>query len=63
MIHAERSIRSARLTDRQSLAELSRRVHASSDAHRRSLGVPAPAAESPRIRLSSLIPSLSLIHI
>jgi hypothetical protein len=57
VIHAERSIRSARLTDRQSLAELSRRVHASSDAHRRSLGVPAPAAESPRIRLSSLIPS------
>lgn len=57
MIHAERSIRSARLTDRQSLADLSRRVHASSDAHRRSLGVPAPASESPRIRLSSLIPS------
>ena len=38
----ERTIRSARLTDRQALADLSRRVHASHDAHRRSLGVPAP---------------------
>lgn len=57
MIHAERTIRTARLTDRQALAELSRRVHASADAHRRSLGVPAPTAESPRISLSTLIPS------
>ncbi len=45
------------MTDRQALGELSRRVHASFDAHRRSLGVPAPTAESPRISLSSLIPS------
>ena len=57
MIGAERTIRTARLTDRQALADLSRRVHASFDAHRRSLGVPAPTAESPRISLSTLIPS------
>lgn len=57
MIGAERTIRTARLTDRQALADLSRSVHASFDAHRRSLGVPAPAAESPRISLSTLIPS------
>jgi hypothetical protein len=57
VIEAERTIRTARLTDRQALADLSRRVHASFDAHRRSLGVPAPTAESPRISLSTLIPS------
>ena len=56
MIDVERTIRSARLTDRQALADLSRRVHAAHDAHRRSLGVPAPA-ESRRISLSTLIPS------
>jgi hypothetical protein len=57
VIEVERTIRAARLTDRQALAELSRRVHAGSDAHRRSLGVPAPAAESPRIGFGTLIPS------
>ena len=57
MIDAERTIRTARLTDRQALADLSRRVHTSADAHRRSLGVPAPSAESPRISLSALMPS------
>ena len=57
MIEVERTIRAARLTDRQALSELARRVHAGSDAHRRSLGVPAPAAESPRIGLGTLIPS------
>jgi hypothetical protein len=57
VIGAERTIRSARLTDRQALADLSRRVHSSFDAHRRSLGVPAPTTESHRISLSTLIPS------
>ena len=57
MIGAERTIRTARLTDRQSLGDLSRHVHASFDAHRRSLGVPAPTAESPRVSLSTLMPS------
>lgn len=57
MIGVERTIRNARLTDRQALADLSRSVHASYDAHRRSLGVPAPTSESPRISLSTLIPS------
>ena len=57
MIEVERTIRAARLTDRQALTDLSRRVHAASDAHRRSLGVPAPTTESPRISLSTLIPS------
>ena len=57
MIEAERTIRAARLGDRQALADLSRRVHGSIDAHRRSLGVPAPSAEAPRFSLSSLIPS------
>jgi hypothetical protein len=51
------TIRPARITDRQALTELSRRVHAASDAHRRSLGVPAPSATPPRISLGSLIPS------
>jgi len=49
-------VRAARLTDRQALAELSSRVHAADDAHRRSLGVPAPT-DSPGITMSSLIPS------
>jgi hypothetical protein len=57
VIGAERTIRSARLTDRQALADLSRRVHSTYDAHRRSLGVPAPSTESHRISLSTLIPS------
>ena len=57
MIDAERTIRTARLTDRQALADLSRRVHSSAEAHRRSLGVPAPTSESPRISLSALMPS------
>jgi hypothetical protein len=57
VIGVERTIRSARLTDRQALADLSRRVHTSYDAHRRSLGVPAPTTESRRISLSTLIPS------
>ena len=57
MIGAEPTIRTARLTDRQALTELSRRVHAASDAHRRSLGVPAPSATSPRISLSTLMPA------
>lgn len=50
------TIRPARLTDRQALADLSSRVHASEDAHRRSLGVPAPVAGG-RVSLSTLIPS------
>ena len=56
MIETE-TIRPARITDRQALADLSRRVHAASDAHRRSLGVPAPTATPSRLILSSLIPS------
>jgi hypothetical protein len=51
------AIRPARITDRQALGELSRRVHASADSYRRSLGVPAPSTNSPRISMSSLIPS------
>jgi hypothetical protein len=57
VIDAEQTIRSARLGDRQALADLSRAVHGASDAHRRSLGVPAPTAETPRFSLSDLIPS------
>jgi hypothetical protein len=57
VIEVERTIRAARLTDRQALTDLSRRVHDASDAHRRSLGVPAPTAETPRISLSTLMPS------
>ena len=49
-------IRAARLTDRQALADLSGQIHASQDAHRRSLGVPAPVAGG-RVALSTLIPS------
>jgi len=50
-------IRSARLTDRQALADLSRRVHASADAQRRSLGIPTPSGEATSISLSALMPS------
>ncbi len=57
MIDANQTIRTARLSDRQALAELSGRVHASLDAHRRSLGVPAPTSQAPRVRLSAFIPS------
>jgi hypothetical protein len=57
MIEAERTIRSARITDRQALADLSRRVHSAADAHRRSLGVPAPSTEASHISLSALMPS------
>lgn len=57
MIGGERTIRGARLTDRQALSDLSRRVHASFEAHRRTLGVPAPSDESPRISLGALMPS------
>lgn len=56
-MEAERTIRSARLGDRQALADLSAAVHGATDAHRRSLGVPAPTADTPRFRLSDLIPS------
>jgi hypothetical protein len=57
VIDGERTVRSARITDRQALADLSRRVHAAAGAHRRSLGVPAPTTGTPRISLSSFIPS------
>ena len=57
MIGASETIRGARLSDRQALDDLSTRVHASMDAHRRSLGVPAPTRQSPRVRLSDFIPS------
>jgi hypothetical protein len=57
VIEAEPTIRGARLTDRQALADLSRRVHGSADAHRRSLGVPAPSTEASHISLSTLMPS------
>jgi len=57
VIEPERSIRAARITDRQALADLSRRVHSAADAHERSLGVPAPSAHQSRISLSTLIPS------
>jgi hypothetical protein len=63
MIGAGGDVRAARLTDRQALADLSRRVHLSPDGYRRSLGVPAPSATMPRISLSTLIPSwLPLRH-
>jgi hypothetical protein len=57
VIEVESTIRNARLSDRQALADLSSQVHSARDAHRRSLGVPAPATESRRISLSALIPS------
>lgn len=50
-------IRPARITDRQALNELSRRVHVAPDGYRRSLGVPAPSTSQPRFRLSTLVPS------
>jgi len=50
------AVRPARLSDRAALVALSRRVHEADDAHRRSLGVPAPSA-TPRISLGALIPS------
>jgi hypothetical protein len=50
-------LRPARITDRQALNELSRRVHVAPDGYRRSLGVPAPSASQPRFRLSTLVPS------
>ena len=50
-------MRAARITDRQALVELSRRVHTSKDSYRRSLGVPAPSATLPRISMAALIPS------
>ena len=49
-------VRPARITDRQALVELSRRVHTAADSYRRSLGVPAPTSTLPPISLSSLIP-------
>jgi hypothetical protein len=49
-------VRTARLTDRQALADLSGSVHAAEDAYRRSLGVPAPTGNG-GIALSTLIPS------
>ncbi|HEX2194011.1 MAG TPA: hypothetical protein VHK63_03510 [Candidatus Limnocylindria bacterium] len=56
-------IRPARITDRQALADLSRRVHVSADGYRRSLGVPAPSPTGARISLAALIPSwLPLRH-
>jgi len=59
----EGAIRAARITDRQALADLSRRVHQSADGYRRSLGVPAPTSDRPSISLASLIPSwLPLRH-
>jgi hypothetical protein len=57
VIDANQTIRGARLSDRQALSDLSRRVHASEDSHRRSLGVPAPTLQSPPMRLSALIPA------
>ena len=57
MTTTEGAVRTARITDRPALAELSRRVHLSDDSYRRSLGVPAPSATLPRISLSALIPS------
>lgn len=57
MTWGERSIRAARLTDRQALAGLSQRVHSAPDAYRRSLGLPAPSTSPRPISLSTLIPS------
>jgi hypothetical protein len=51
------SIRPARITDRQALNELSRRVHLAPDSYRRSLGVPAPSTGAGRFRLATHIPS------
>ena len=63
MIDADGAVRAARITDRQALADLSRRIHLAPDGYRRSLGVPAPSATMPRLSLSTLIPSwLPLRH-
>jgi len=51
------AIRPARLSDRPALVDLSSSVHGSVDAHRRSLGVPAPSTTLPRISLGDLMPS------
>jgi hypothetical protein len=51
------AVRAARLTDRQSLVELSRRVHLSEEGYRRSLGVPAPSATRPQVSLGTFMPS------
>lgn len=51
------SIRPARLTDRQALVDLSRRVHDGKEGFRRSLGVPASSAAAPSISLATLMPS------
>src|SRR5256885_17197665 len=51
------TIRPARITDRQALIDMSQRAHAAGDAHRRSLGVPAPTATRPGISLATLIPT------
>ncbi|HLA65835.1 MAG TPA: hypothetical protein VK600_04550 [Candidatus Saccharimonadales bacterium] len=51
------AVRAARLTDRQSLVELSRRVHLSAEGYRRSLGVPAPSATRPQVTLATFVPS------
>lgn len=50
-------VRPARITDRQALRDLSRRVHLAPDGYRRSLGVPAPTASRPRFQLATLVPS------
>jgi hypothetical protein len=54
---ASGTIRPARITDRQALNNLSRRVHQAPDGYRRSLGVPAPSSGGGRFLLSTLIPS------
>ena len=57
MTVSDGAIRAARITDRQALIELSRRVHESEEGYRRSLGVPAPTATLSRISMAALIPS------
>ncbi|HSM38432.1 MAG TPA: hypothetical protein VK838_03800 [Candidatus Limnocylindrales bacterium] len=57
MTGIEGSVRAARITDRQSLSDLSQRVHTAPDSYRRSLGVPAPTSTRPSISLASLMPS------
>lgn len=51
------TVRAARITDRQALGDLSRRVHASDEAHRRSLGIPASPGSGPQISLGALMPT------
>ncbi len=50
-------IRPARLSDRQELGELWRRVHDTPDGHRRSLGLPASPPRRKRFSLGALVPS------